>query len=1336
MPSPSPSEPDLGRELLGYINFSGGKSDPGFGSSFNLWQESLGIDRPLLELRDALFDELTRLQASVPAFADCEQARAVIQIVFDECVPQYRAHHADLLFHLGDSDFQQPLFLMRVFEAVLSQGPPWSETNRVAAGAIDQLNSFLGFRPLAILENDQRAQPYPHERFCPLPLYVQGVGVAAGKYHRLIESALALFEHTPGDILTDAYFDLSRLGELALDVRAHDHTHPVNKRTNYMFGEWDPELIDTKGYYRRFVVRKIILDALLHWMSRSDADVDADELLYDASSVLCGTILMATSISGSGPGVYDSSVTLTSLLPKVAHQRDAFYERLLAEATGERRTRLMREAEVTQQPFGHVRQYLNVDLARYGAKQVQHRHLATLYSRMGYPAASRAQADAIPSVSVRFECEIAWRQTAAQMHLDESRLAEAQELLREIDDLLMRGIQCGGLIDPWNILGFQGQFPLFISREDSVPDQRAEILLDLMEQTFRVYTRALGEAAVQADADRASQIVSDFGKLAGWWDRFATTVVEDLPEVSGRDSWESATNVSRALSEWLAAGESAGDISFWRKHVEHLDSAKSYALVVEALMEKRDRVAAMGLLMQWLSEAETVGLESGTHSLPALFVRWTHLALEAPAEHDETYDTWPIIRRLFDYLEANAGPCWTIPRLEDVADVTGVPFEADLLDLDEGDDEDGLEPDDEDDLFGAAYDNVVFRDSAHDGNIDDTLDSGYAPGNTEFEVLTRSLEPRLKFVNTIAQLWQLSGAHLAANMAPDETPDAGTSPNVTEDRTATVFQWLQQTSRWQQQLGTLLRSVWAYEIDTLLGDPDSNVDFDLQLQTKYYLLHMIITTNVSCRSAEHCLLACLPEKSVPADLGTTDRYIVELRRGIFRRDVDTVKRLVPKFMASLARKPLVYIPFESGGAPEQVLKVRTLQATIRFLLSQLPQMGLLRETWHLLRTALRMERFSRPSALAISEFDRLFQTALKHTLDCVIQSSKKWRSGKFKDDELVEVVGEIVERYLDIWLKHSDTMRLSSVENLQDDHVWDDVRAFIQAYGADLLHTPMIMLSNVRAVLHRGPEQLLDHLEENQDPLHPVKLLEDIRHGVIERKRAVELLDLVYSIIVDKYDRYLEYNTTTTQSDYGERFYCLIDFLRVEADYERDEWNLFPIGIAHESLSSFGRHDAATIWEQAVQHRTVEMAESHLAQLRELEKSYGMRLPSISDRLNEQFVKPMAVNRMLAMVEPAMKAARDGREEGSAVLSDFFEALKAEVSDYLESTSGSGIDSPPWLHSLDAQVQRVERAARGMVDLSEPNFGFRPVPVNLREMKRQLKMWNQRLTKPRKPPEA
>src|SRR5690606_13098017 len=151
------------------------------------------------------------------------------------------------------------------------------------------------------------------------PLFIRGAGVAEGPYQRLVAAALDHLVATPRDLLEQTYFEPQRLDELALDVRAHDALHPAFKRTNYLFGEWDPHLIDNQGYYRRFVVRRVILDALSAWMSTA-TDLTPAARLHDASAVLCGTILMASAISGWGPAAHDSTSSLSSLLPVVARQ--------------------------------------------------------------------------------------------------------------------------------------------------------------------------------------------------------------------------------------------------------------------------------------------------------------------------------------------------------------------------------------------------------------------------------------------------------------------------------------------------------------------------------------------------------------------------------------------------------------------------------------------------------------------------------------------------------------------------------------------------------------------------------------------------------------------------------------------------------------------------------------------------------------------------------------------------------------------------------------------------------------------------------------------------------
>jgi hypothetical protein len=501
----------------------------------------------------------------------------------------------------------------RVVEAVLSQGPPWSDASRIVAGALKHLNDFLGHRPVAVLETGQQMQPYPHERFRPVPLFIKGAGAAAGRYRELVAGALEILAEIPGDILSSAYFDMSLLDELALDVRAYDHAHPVYKRTNYTFGEWDPHCLDVSGRYRRFVVRAVILDALRDWIAQAD-DVPADEQFREASAVLAGTMLMASSVSGSGPDTHDSNVSLTWLLPKIARQRDAFYSRLLQTMKGKHADRLRREAQVKQQPFGRIRQHLNLYLAHYGCRQMQRAHLAYLFARMGYAAAAREQAAIIPAAATRFETEIQLRMTLVQFDLDRGEIAGADRRIAEVEEFLLRGIDCGALVDPWNVLGFQGQFPLFMAREDSVSDPRVDKLLGVMEQIFNVYSRLVCEAAAAGEQVLCQAISARFRRMAEFWDKFATTTVSDLVPVFGGDSYESAVRVTQALAAWHREGEAAGDIAFWKRHVEEFQSPRAYAIVVDLLLRKKDALAAMNLLIQWLSQSQTVPLEAGAYS--------------------------------------------------------------------------------------------------------------------------------------------------------------------------------------------------------------------------------------------------------------------------------------------------------------------------------------------------------------------------------------------------------------------------------------------------------------------------------------------------------------------------------------------------------------------------------------------------------------------------------------------------------------------------------------------------------------------------------------------------
>ena len=123
---------------------------------------------------------------------DASQAGVVIGLVFQHVLPGYLAFHGDLLFHQTPARAFNAFFIGRAAEAVLAQGSPWEETDRIVRGAIRQLNDYLGYRPIAVLHNGRRVEPYDQERLRPVPILVAGAGVASGPYHDVVKLALEI----------------------------------------------------------------------------------------------------------------------------------------------------------------------------------------------------------------------------------------------------------------------------------------------------------------------------------------------------------------------------------------------------------------------------------------------------------------------------------------------------------------------------------------------------------------------------------------------------------------------------------------------------------------------------------------------------------------------------------------------------------------------------------------------------------------------------------------------------------------------------------------------------------------------------------------------------------------------------------------------------------------------------------------------------------------------------------------------------------------------------------------------------------------------------------------
>ena len=401
------------RRLAGYLNFSSGHCDVTTMSAWNAAYEAASHGDPLsgppafLVLKDRLVETLQMLQSQQSAFSDITQGRRIVHLLWSELLPAYLDFHRDLLFHQEPETVFNGYFLACAAEAILTvtgEGGADQQDDSIVAAAIERLNVFVGYRPVAMLEN-RRCEPFPHEFLRPIPLYFRGAGVSAGPYREIVGLAIETLETTDPDILRSASFDLSRLKELALDPRAYDFDHPVNRRPNYHFGGWDDRAVGEDGYYHRFVLRQVTLDALLQRVSEP-SEFDRQELMVESATVLAGTILMASGISGWGPAAHSSEVTLGTLMKPIACYRDAFYDDRMRSLSGKHLDRLNAEQQMRRQPFGAARQHLNAALAQRRAAQLQHVQLARLYARMGYPDAAARQADTVPATSARMMCRI------------------------------------------------------------------------------------------------------------------------------------------------------------------------------------------------------------------------------------------------------------------------------------------------------------------------------------------------------------------------------------------------------------------------------------------------------------------------------------------------------------------------------------------------------------------------------------------------------------------------------------------------------------------------------------------------------------------------------------------------------------------------------------------------------------------------------------------------------------------------------------------------------------------------------------------------------------------
>ncbi|HVU87040.1 MAG TPA: hypothetical protein VHD36_06950 [Pirellulales bacterium] len=1281
------------RKVLGYLNLSSGTFDAQFYASVNDAFAAAAADsragQPAWRtLREQLDAELTAVAGQIAGFESTDQAAALVRLVFDSILPEYKKFHKDLLAHQNEEALYQPFFIAKACALALAQEGPWTETPRIVRGAVARLNDFIGHRPVVVLRTAQKIEPYRHEWVCPIPLFVAGAGVAAGRYHDMIAATLDVLRATDREVLDRASFDPHHLQELALDPRAYDFDHPANKRPNYHFGQWDPHTIDNSGRYTRFVLQAVTLDALLERVEEASGD-EAAFRLQEAAVVLAGTMLMAAGVSGSGPESHDSDTTLANLLPRIAAYRDDFYRRRLAETDGPAGDRLRSEAATLRQPFAGARHDLNSRLARLRGVQLQHVRLARLFATMGNLEATTRQAQIVPVASARMLSKISGQITIGHLALERGDVAEAARLLAEVDDLLRRAIDCGAVVDPWNILGFQGQFSLFPAMENSVRDHRVDVLVHLVTRIFSLVVRTAADAAAAGQDVLLEQVLAQLNAFATWWDRFGTLEVSGVDSVSGRESVDAATAIARALGAWRQAGATGGDIAFWRKHVAEFQSPRAYALVIRTLLDKRDFLAATGLLVQWLSESEGMPLEEGEYSLRQLTLRGLKLLLPTDASVPEP--SWPLVGRLFDYVEANAGDYWDVPQLAFVVNKNGGHGDND---------------DDDANLFQAAYEDVTYLDTTDDGT-DSSLFGGSEPASDyELDLEAARLRSRLGFLRTLAQLRTMCAV-----------ASATTTTNPLAENLAAQYE---HAARCEEGLAQLLTALHQYRIAEPAGTHTSLVEYDRRRRVKESLLAEVAATAVEAAAAARWIRAAASTDGEGAAANATplprfETLATPLLRALLEGNADAARASFPALRAEFEQQPILYVPLSRGGDPEQFVRTQSLRQLLVDLLTILPRAGLLAETCQLITVAIAMERHRPKGDRAITEFDRLFETGYRALVTAVVEAATS-NEQPAADAELVETLQSLTEPLLRLWLEHSRSVRLSALEKLAEPERFKSLVEFVERYGHDLFTQKFLNPGSLRAILDQGAENYLRLLEEEPDTAQPLKLIEDLSadEPPLTRAAAAAQLQTIAEVIVENYNEYKDYNSTTTQSDHGELLYTLIDCLRLKASYERVCWNIRPIVQAHEVLMRHGQIDTAELWRRALAERTGEAADALQKQFEALGQRYQMRLPSIAARLAERFVRPLVVDGLRALVAPAIEEIRAG-DPGEAFL-----RLESEIRELAEQPAGSGVDVPAWLAALEEEAARAQAESSDHDAAADLQARVRPVRLTLADVQRQL----------------
>ncbi len=1128
--------------------------------------------------------------------------------------------------------------------------------------ALRDFHDFVGYRPVPVLEITQKVKVRNGERHRPGILWWPRVGVAPIPEAALVKRAIYWLEHAPADILEESGFSLEALTELSLDLREYDHSLPAAQRPNHLFGEWDPERIDNKGRYCRMVVRAMVLRLLWDQVDNPGPGdpSDRNERLEEGAILLAGVILMSAGVLGQGPESVDPTKSLSLIIPRIANYRDAFYGQVLTMLPHSHKTRLDAEARLLKQPLGRVRQALNRSISALRATQLQNRLLARLFGRLGLGELAQERIASIPVPSVRlmveFESLIQGWEDAPNPPIDHYRW-----LLRAFR-VLKKGVSCGAFADPWNLIGFQGLYPLGPAREDAIPDERLDDLRWMVSSLLSECSRAYATASAQPDKKMRVRFRDLLGRVSEWWSHFPPMGVDDPDHPDAGSEFRSALRVAKALGIWRSKGEATADLPFWKKVLSTLETGEAVAEIFHVLLAHGDLQGALAILIYWIDGFDTHSIAEGRTELTTLVTLWEGAWEEQlPAESSarDRSDHFKLYRRAIDWIDANLADDAAASFITDelVENELDLGDSAEEKEWEENDEEDNDQWD-EDGKNGGLDEGVPLLDFPAEGAL---FDLGYHLG--QFDAWVWLLEQALAKPERISLALGSVDAILArasqfrnlmVYLAKIEVPLPGSQVDSVlefERCRALKFHTLESAGAILFRLEALL---------CLIGNPRKESGaMELNGAFAPFL----------------ALKPVLSKKTPPApSTGAKKRS----PKNLPVETPDPHLEMVKEWTSRLIGRELLHRPIPSGGDWQHWISNRMSLWFVQRTLLTMARVGDFSGIIRFLIKAHQAELTSTLPAPRVSDFHHYFEIAFVESFRAVFRVVSDSSPGKIRSAGLFRGLMRLMERFRTIWLDQGRQTRLSVLDAV-DDRLMETLRGFIRHFGRELFPSRLMGYGNIRGTLDQGIEQYLAKLVKDRDPLDRNKLLDELGSS-ISIEDAAGKLDLILRAVAESYDCFKDYKSTTTVSDYGENLHVLLDFLRVKAAFSREVWNRGPWYLLHREMLEAGLRGTLDDWIGEVMAEFRPIADVYLKKIEELEQRHGIRLLTVRQEIEEGLWMPMENDSLHYHLQDLCEVKEEGDAKAFQVGLDQF---RKELAKWVGKPWGVGRDAPDWIRKLD-----------------------------------------------------